>query len=381
MIWLSWRQFRAQAITGAAALALFAILLAVTEAHMGSLYDTSGIIGCHGDACVQRATTFLTRLSSGQTFPVLPGGTNAYVILYFLSVLVILVAPVILGIFWGAPLVAREFEAGTNRLVWNQGVTRTRWLTVKLILVGLAAMVVTEAFSLLQAWWAAPIGKAVGLGGGASILSENRFGWFVFPTHGITPLGYAAFGFVLGVTAGLLIRRTVPAMAVTVAVFAVVQFITPLWIRPNLFPTDRTVSTIAATGASANPTGYVTLVVKPRSGSGPSVTTSYVKFVVDATTVPGHPGAWITSSAAVNAAGQPASAVPKACYSAIQQLQNPSGSPALDNCLTSHGTLVAVSYQPASHYWPLQFAETGLYLVLALALAWYCFWRLNRRLS
>src|SRR5690349_12771297 len=31
--------------------------------------------------------------------------------------------------------------------------------------------------------------------------------------RGITPLGYAAFAFALGVTTGLLIRRTVPAMA------------------------------------------------------------------------------------------------------------------------------------------------------------------------
>ena len=362
MIWLSWRQFRAQAITGAAALALFAILLAVTESHMASLYDTSGITGCHSDTCVQRATTFLVRLSSGQGLPLLPTGSNGYVILYFLSIVVILVAPVILGIFWGAPLIAREFEAGTNRLVWNQSVTRTRWLTVKLILIGVTAMVVTEGFSLLQAWWAAPIGKAVGLGGSASILSENRFGPFVFPTHGITPLGYAAFGFALGVTAGLLIRRALPAMAVTVAIFAVVQLITPLWIRPNLFPTDRTISTIAATGASIYVTGRRTLTV-------------------DATAVPGHPGAWITSSAAVNATGQPVNTVPKACYSAIPHIEGPGGSPPLANCLASRGTRIAVSYQPAGHFWPLQFAETGLFLALALALAWYCFWRLNRRLS
>jgi hypothetical protein len=59
----------------------------------------------------------------------------------------------------------------------------------------------------------------------------------------------------------------------------------------------------------------------------------------------------------------------------------PGGSPALDNCLASHGIRVAVSYQPVSRYWPLQFAETGLFLALALALAWYCFWRLNRRRS
>jgi hypothetical protein len=42
----------------------------------------------------------------------------------------------------------------------------------------------------------------------------GRFGWFVFPTHGITPLGYAAFGFALGVTAGLLARRPVPAISI-----------------------------------------------------------------------------------------------------------------------------------------------------------------------
>jgi hypothetical protein len=112
------------------------------------------------------------------------------------------------------------------------------------------------------------IGKAVGLGGSSSIFSEGRFGWFVFPTHGITPLGYAAFAFALGVTAGLVIRRPIPAMAITLAIFAAVQFITPLWIRPHLFPTSRTVATIAAAGANvslrANPRLAVTASVVPR---------------------------------------------------------------------------------------------------------------------
>ena len=106
-------------------------------------------------------------------------------ILYSLSVLVILIAPAIIGIFWGAPLIARELETGTCRLAWNQSITRTRWLTVKLVLIGVAAMAVTEAFSLLQTWWTAPIGKAVGLGGSASILTEGRFGWFVWAETGM----------------------------------------------------------------------------------------------------------------------------------------------------------------------------------------------------
>jgi hypothetical protein len=362
MIWLTWRQFRAQAITAAAALAAFVILLAVTESHMASLYAASGIAGCRGGTCAGLATRFLQDLTSGQSVPLLPDGSNEYVILYFFSVLVILIAPVIIGIFWGAPLIARELETGTCRLAWNQSITRTRWLTVKLALPGVAAMAVAESFSLIQAWWAAPIGKAVGLGGSASILTEGRFGWFVFPSHGITPLGYAAFGFALGVTAGLLIRRAIPAMAVTLAIFTAVQVVTPLWVRPNLIPSSRTVATIEA--AQAN--------VFPASGGTLAVTSA---------TVPGRPGAWITSSGAVNAAGQPVSTMPAACESAIPHILGPGGAPALENCLASHGIRVAVSYQPASRYWPLQGAETGMFLALAMALAGFCYWRLGRRLS
>jgi hypothetical protein len=361
MIWLTWRQFRAQAITATAAVAAFAILLVVTESRMSSLFAASGMTTCHGGTCTGAATRFLINLTSGQTFPLLPDGANAYVILYFLSVLVILIAPAIIGVFWGAPLIARELENGTNRLAWNQSITRTRWLAVKLTLIGLAAMAVTQALSLVQGWWAAPIGKAVGLGGSASIMSEGRFGIFIFPTHGITPLGYAAFGFALGVTAGLLIRRAIPAMAVTLAIFAAAQFATPLWIRPHLIPPHQTIATLAAVGADVTPGG----------GSAIAVTASVI---------PGQPGAWITSSGAVNAAGQPVTA-PAACESAIPRNLSPGGSAPWAHCLSGHGVRVAASYQPVSHYWPLQLAETGVFLALALALAWYCFWRLNRRLT
>jgi ABC-type transport system involved in multi-copper enzyme maturation permease subunit len=367
MIWLTWRQFRAQAITAAAALAAFAILLATSESHLSSLYDSSGLLTCHGGTCSGLASQFLQQLSSGGGGFLIPG--SAYMILYFFSVLVILIAPAIIGCFWGAPLIARELEAGTFRLAWNQSITRTRWLAVKLALIGVAAMAVVEAFSLIQAWWAAPIGKAVGLGGGSSIFSEGRFGWFVFPTHGITPLSYAAFGFALGVTAGLLTRRPIPAMAITLAIFAAVQFITPLWIRPNLFPTSQTTATIATAGAN------VSLRANPR-------------LMLTAGVVPGQPGAWIISSEGVNAAGQPVRTIPAACEPAISHTLGAHrgttvgpGTTAVNNCVASHGIRVAESYQPASHYWPLQWSETGMFLILALALAGYCFWRLNRRRS
>jgi hypothetical protein len=351
MIRLSMLQLRAQAIIAAAALIAFAILLAATGPHLASLYAASGLDGCKPASCGQRASSFLQLANS----------TSPYAAVNTLSILVIALTPALTGLFWGAPLLARELETGTFALAWSQSVTRTRWLAVKLAVGGLAAMAVTEALSLLFAWWAAPLGRAAGLGGSGN-LGTSQFNPLAFVTHGITPLGYAAFAFTLGVTAGALIRRTVPAMAVTLAIFAAVQIAMPLWIRPNLFPASHTTVPIAFSDTTLN-----------------LYTTSRHTFTYSLATddgLPGQPEAWIRSSGAANAAGHPVStAVPSACLPAARS----SGpGPALANCLTSRGIRIAVTYQPVSRYWPLQGTETSICLLLSLALAGYCFRRLSR---
>ena len=40
-----------------------------------------------------------------------------------------------------------------------------------------------------------------------------------------------------------------------------------------------------------------------------------------------------------------------------------------------------MTYQPASHFWPLQFAETGIFVAVAVLLAGFCFWWTRRRLT
>jgi ABC-type transport system involved in multi-copper enzyme maturation permease subunit len=351
MTWLTWRQFRVQTFTAAAALAAFAVLLAVTGPHLASLYAASGLSGCQPASCEHLASSFLQQLYAAGT----------YRVLYLLGVMLILLTPAVIGLFWGAPLVARELETGTSALAWNQSVTRTRWLAAKLTVGGLAAMAVTEGLSLMQAWWAAPIGRAVGHGASGTNLAMGQFSSLVFATHGITPLGYAAFAFTLGVTAGALIRRAIPAMAVTLAIFAAVQVAMPLWIRPQLFPARHTVISVASLhGISLQQGGL--------NGSS---------FNLGTGDLPGQPGAWLLSSGAVNAAGQAISTTPAACTT--QSTENDTS--AFLDCLGSHGIREAVSYQPASGYWAFQWTETAIYLALALALAGYCFGRLGRRLS
>ena len=48
--------------------------------------------------------------------------------------------------------------------------------------------------------------------------------------------------------------------------------------------------------------------------------------------------------------------------------------------LTDEGYRQHLVYHPRDHFWPLQWAETGLYLVASAGLAGLCVWR-TRRLS
>ena len=214
MIRFTWLRFRAQAAVVFGALAALAVVLAVTGWHLARLYDTTAAACQARGDCAAAMSAFASSDSGLQSF----------------VKLVLLAAPALIGMFWGAPLIAREFETGTFRLAWTQDVTPTRWLAVKLGVVGLASVAAAGLLSVMVTWWSSPIDKA---------LMDQ---WAVFTQRDITPIGYAAFAFALGVTAGMLIRRTVPAMAITLAVFAAVQVVMPLWIRPRLITPVRTTS-------------------------------------------------------------------------------------------------------------------------------------------
>jgi hypothetical protein len=149
-------------------------------------------------------------------------------------------------------------------------------------------------------------------------------------------------------------------MALTIAVFALVQVAMPLWVRPQMFPPNHTVTTLSSFSSVDIPIENGTLTLIPSGLSS-------------------QPEAWVLSTGAVNAAGEPVSAVPAACMQAMQS--GKADHPALLDCLDSHGIRVAVTYQPASRYWTFQWSETAIYVALAVALAGYCFWRIRRGLS
>jgi hypothetical protein len=256
------------------------------------------------------------------------------------------VVPGLFGILWGAPLVAHELEAGTTGFAWTQGVTRARWLWVKVGWLLLAAALWGSAIAALVTWWSGPVDAQQG----------NAFLVNNFDTQGIVPIGYSVFAMALGIAAGAVLRRTLPAIAVTIGGFAALRLLVAEELRQYLLPPVRTVVSLTSNWA---PSGI----------------------------------AWIISSGFVNKAGRPLptygnyngptfngtplSDFPAAC----QQILNASQSTgnALNTCLARAGFQQSFSYQPGYRFWPIQGIETGLYLVLAAALLAVAWLALRRR--
>jgi hypothetical protein len=221
----------------------------------------------------------------------------------------------------------------------------------------------------LGTWWASPLDSAK-----ASVFST-------FDQRDIVPIGYAAFALALGVTAGLLIRRTVPAMGVTLLAFVATLLAVAHWVRPHLMAPK-----IRDFGLNPATTGF-------GSANGSPFT-----LVPDS---PSLPNSWIYSAQIVDKGGQALSPTyvakncPKLLASAqasaggtpasghVSKVPTPAGVQAeLQACFAKVGVRFheVVAYQPCSRYWAFQWYELAIYLGMALALAGICLWLVRHRL-
>ncbi len=348
MIALTWRQFRIQAAIGIAGLVIVAIVALITGPQLLHLYNTT-VATCraHGD-CQTATATFLAKDAFLR---------NGFTALLF-------VVPALIGIFWGAPLIARELETGTFRLAWTQSVTRTRWLAVKLGVVGLSSIAVAGLLSLIVTWWFRPIDR----------VNANQFVATVFEARNIAPIGYAAFAFALAVTAGALIRRTVPAMGATIIGFVAARLAFTHWIRPHLLAPFHAVARLA----SASNIGFQG---DPSTGAATFIATN-----------PHITNAWTISSRIVDNGGR--TPTTQTLHGFLQRVCPNVGAPAtsggaggtptttFQDCIAhlSAKFHLAVTYQPANRYWTFQWLELGIFLAAALLLAGTCFWWVRRRL-
>jgi hypothetical protein len=302
MNYLLWRLHRNQVFFAGAALGLLAVLLLVTGLTMAHDYHVF-LSDC--------AATRSCANGQGQLF----SGDGAIIDLVNLT----LVIPLLFGLFWGAPLLAKEFEDGTHNLVWTQGLTRRRWFTTKVTWALLAAAAWGVALTALVTWWRYP----------ENALSSQ---FSAFDIEGIVPVAYSLFAVALGIAVGSLFRRVLPAIATTLGIFAGLRVVIGVYVRPHYrAPLSK---------------------LFPLAGNG------------------GPPaGAWIVSNSITGPGGRSLGHtfsphdVPVACQSGFL-----SGKGGTVSCLASHGFGNLVTYQPASRFWMFQGIETGLFLVLTVAL-------------
>jgi hypothetical protein len=146
-------------------------------------------------------------------------------------VVILQVVPVLAGLFLGVPLVAREAESGTLALAWTQGTGRARWLLVQAVPLAVLPALAAAGLGAELSWWLGPAGWRARAWDPAQ-LSLNPLPF----------AGWVVLAFSIGIVLGAVIRRTVPAMAATIACYSVALLLVEGWkskILANLHLMDR----------------------------------------------------------------------------------------------------------------------------------------------
>ncbi|WP_327183811.1 hypothetical protein [Streptomyces sp. NBC_01334] len=225
--------------------------------------------------------------------------------------------------FAGGALIGRELENGTARLAWAQGITPARWLTAKLAVPALALTAGATVLVLVYRWaW----------GAHRNLTYNGWMGDDAYLSRGPAGLAYALCALAVGVLTALLLRRALPALAVSVAANGLLAFV----------------------------------VAQYRGSFWPAVTRTSAADGVD---LPDN--AWELESGALIHGRR----TPDVDYWACD------GTPAeARRCLDDLGvTGYYTTYHPESHYWPLQLVETGVVLTLAALATAAAFLLLSRR--
>jgi hypothetical protein len=305
MTWVAWRQQRPATVAAAILLAVGGLVLLVSGWQVTASARDSGLAACvaAGGDCQVLVEAFTNRYGA---------------MLESVSTLGALL-PVVLGVLVGAPLLAREFEQGTHRLAWTQGVTRGRWLAARL---AMAAGVLAAVAAVLLTWWWGRFDQ-LGISGRAAL-----------ERGGLVPVATAVLAFAIATAAGAIIRRAVAALAaglVAVLVVAIpLNLAAQSWLSPRPLPI-------------AYPAGQPS----PRAGLADRVLASGYRDQTGRDLSP--------------------QAVARRCPGTAGQ--------AVDRCLAANGIQRIDRYQPASRAWQLALTQSALYLVVAaLFLALAC-WR------
>lgn len=320
MIWVTWRQHRAQLLVTAAFLAALGLLL------LGSAIEAKAYVAGHAPAGCPGGTAYCGSLDVAVALG------ERYDTVYSVFGWMPLVLPALIGAFWGAPLLGREYERGTHRLAWTQEVPVRRWLVVKLAVLGGLAVAGGLLLSLMVSLWR-PVFRA-GIDSGFGNIG-------VFNMTGVAPAAWWLYAFMLGTLAGALFRRTLPAMTLVVAGVVATMF-----------------ALFALSDHYAAPE----------------------RAVLRDSVVLEDPDVRLVGATWVDPAGREVDTPgPDVCPRGLDVGRSSRNTEAWQACLFGKGYGYAVSYHPPERFWRFQWTETGILLAASALLGGLTVRRVLRR--
>lgn len=246
------------------------------------------------------------------------------------------------GVFLGVPILSRELESGSYRFTWSQGVGRVRWMLMKSGALLVALMAITAAFSVVLRWYLAPFNGA----GFTNHWIPDQFD--------ITYLSlalWAGLAFFVSVIIGGLTRKVIPAMATAMGTVAVLVLLAFIYLDKWILTFNARVFRVPVGAGFAPNTGTI------NEASGPDVAGPHGAWMLHG---------WITSpSGAILNKAQTFKLITRA-ETAVQGSNNPH---AANAWLAAHHYVAWNTYQPLSHFWPLQFGYAAGLLLCLLILA------------
>jgi len=199
-MWITWRRYRVRVVLFALYALALIILMIITEHGFQSVVTSCNhheVVAFQDRACRSAASRVGERDGA--------------------AVLGIAFAPILVGLIFGAPLIASEFEAKTNRLAWAQGLTRTKWLLVAWSTLAAATLVTVSILAIFAHWWAAHIFGIVTAGSGLSIPIGNT---------GVVLVATAIFSLSFGTSMGAVFRSL--SMSVAGTLIGLLVIVTPI---------------------------------------------------------------------------------------------------------------------------------------------------------